>query len=122
MNNLQLAQQYSALKNPNRAGEHAGSIAAIGVVMEVLAFGLLLSFGGVVLKRAYLKVRTTNMDEVRNRVLSLMRSSRDGSAAPAGASRIGGANPMHKDRPTQLEMKSFGPSSDARQFSFAGSA
>ena len=117
MNYLRLSQQYSALKNPNHADQHAGSIAVIGVVMEVLTFGLFLSLGGVVLKRGYLTVRTTSMDEVRTRVLSLVRSSRGDSAAPAEAPRIDGVKPLHKDCPTHIEMSSLGSKPDTRQLS-----
>ena len=78
--------------------------------MDVLTFALFLTFGGVGIKEAYQKVRSTSMSELAARARSFGRS-RDDSAAPtegsneaprldgfkvdAGKSSFGASNPMH---------------------------
>jgi len=88
MNYLELAQSYARLADPESVDQHVGSITAIGVVMETLTFGLLLSFGGVAFKKAYLSLRSTSMNDVRARVRSFGRSG-DGLGALAEVQRIG---------------------------------
>ena len=50
------------------AEENEGSIEVIGGIMEFLTFGLLLSFGGVAIKKAVVKAQSTDLSDLRAKV------------------------------------------------------
>ena len=81
MNYLELAQTHAAYVDPESVGGYDGRIAAIATIMEVLTFGLFLSFGGVAIKAAVVKARDTRLwEQIANAV------SRGRSAPPTAGS------------------------------------
>ena len=76
MNYLELARDFArANDETEEAAGFESQILVIGVVMEALTFGLLLTFGGVALKKAFFAVRAVRLntlgDELKQRVSSL---------------------------------------------------
>ena len=51
MNYLRMAQELAGYKDPDAVGRFDVEIGAIGVVMQILTFGLLLTFGGRGIKK-----------------------------------------------------------------------
>ena len=105
MNYLKVSERLAEFTDPKSVGEYRGRIEAIGVLMQVLTFGLLVSFGAVAAKNAYVTARSTNMEDMRQRVRSLAERSRGDSAAPPV--RGAEAAPKTPGRNLALEMSSY---------------
>ena len=61
MNFLELAKDYAELTDPDRTDGYDASISVIQSLMSALTFGLLLSFAGVAIKKAYVAARSTSL-------------------------------------------------------------
>lgn len=124
MNFLEVSKSYAMLTDPGRANEYDASISAIQSLMVVLTFGLLLSFGGVGFKKAYLAARSTSMRGMAARVTRSFGRSRGKSAAPSDAPRLSGvevdadeetidsSNPMHSGGPAAASKAAKGTRRD----------
>ena len=72
MNYLMVAKSLAEFVDPDRIAGLDARISAIAVLMEVLTFGLILSFGGVAVKKAVVKARQLSLADLRIiRVFSL---------------------------------------------------
>ena len=85
MNYLKVSQTLAHFVDPGNVDEYDASIAAIGILMQLLTFGLFLSFGGVAIKAAVMKARGTSLSELRGRIASAVSRgrTRDDSNAPS---------------------------------------
>jgi len=84
MNYLEVSKTLAHYVDPSSVDEYGASIAAIGLLMQLLTFGLFLSFGGVAIKAAVVKARGTSLSELRARISSAIsrgRSRDDSNAA-----------------------------------------
>ena len=84
MNYLKVSKTLAHYVDPGSVDEYDASIAAIGLLMQLLTFGLFLSFGGVAIKAAVVKARGTSLSELRARIssaISRVRSRDDSNAA-----------------------------------------
>ena len=111
MNFLEVSKSYAMLTDPGRVEDYDASISAIQNLMVVLTFGLLISFGGVGFKKAYLAARSTSMRGMVARVARSFGRSRGESAAPGDVPRLSGvevdadeetddgSKPMHSGGP-----------------------
>ena len=61
MNYLKVSQTLAHFVDPASVDEYSASIATIGILMQLLTFGLFLSFGGVAIKEALVKARGTSL-------------------------------------------------------------
>ena len=61
---LSIAQEYAKFTDPSSVTEHDTSIAVIEVLMTLLTYGLLLSFGVVAIKKGVAKARSVNTKEL----------------------------------------------------------
>ena len=82
MNFLEVSKDYAELTDPDRADGYDAPISAIQSLMSVLTFGLLLSFGGIGFKKAYIAARSTSLGNLRTRASSFWRTRGDSAAAP----------------------------------------
>ena len=88
MNYLKVSQTLAHFVDPDSIDEYDASIAAIGIIMQLLTFGLFLSFGGVAIKAAVVKARATSLSEIRGRISSAFsrgRSQTDSNAPSSPA-------------------------------------
>ena len=105
MNYLMVAKSLAEFVDPDRIAGLDARISAIAVLMEVLTFGLILSFGGVAIKTAVVKARQSSLADLRIiRVFSLFNKRSRGKSddtATTTASQLGvhftGSNPMSKE-------------------------
>ena len=106
MNYLAVSKTLSEFVDPDRIAGLDARISTIAVLMEVLTFGLILSFGGVAIKTAVVKARQSSLADLRIlRVFSsFSKRSRGKSddAATTTASQLDddhftGSNPMSKE-------------------------
>ena len=81
INFLEVSKNYAELTDPDSVGKYSTPISAIQSLMSVLTFGLLLSFGGVGIKKVYLAVRSANINDLAVRARSFGRSCSSGPAA-----------------------------------------
>ena len=95
MNYLALSKAFARFVDPSSVDEYDAPIAAIGILMQVLTFGLLVSFGGVAFKKGARKASGLELPaSVRSRFASVRRhfvstpSSRSTAEEPA----IGGSS------------------------------
>ena len=113
MNYLVVSKSLAEFVDPDRIAGFDARISAIAVLMELLTFGLILSFGGVAIKKAVLKARQTRASGLRDRILTILGRSQSGSNPEADAAQLesadefAGSNPM--DRHVAAE-KGAGPS------------
>ena len=113
MNFLEVSEDYAELTDPDHADEYNAPISAIQTLMTILTFGLLLSIGGVGIKKAFVTIRSANLSDLRARAINLssfMRSrSRsnlnatdaprlDGVEVDADEKRLGVLNPMRSSK------------------------
>ena len=68
MNYLEVSKGLAVYVDPNKIEAYNDQIEAIGVVMQILTFGLFLSFGGVAMKKLIVKAQGTNLGEVRGTI------------------------------------------------------
>ena len=92
MNYLEVSKALAAYIDPSKIDGYDRQIDGIGVVMQILTFGLFLSFGAVALKKLVVKAQTTNLGDVRTKLSSFFgRSSQEPvEAATIEAGRKGG--------------------------------
>ena len=57
LNYLTLAKAFAQYLDPSGVGKYDAPFAAVSVLMEILTFGLILSFGAVAAKNAFAKAR-----------------------------------------------------------------
>ena len=112
MNFLAVSKDYAEFTDPDRAAEYDAPISTIQSLMSVLTFGLLLSFAGVGIKKAYVAARSTSLSDIRARARSFKRS-RGGSATPSEAPRLEGVS---------NDEESFGDSNPMRSSAGANAA
>ena len=117
MNFLEVSKSLAAYVDPSKIDGYERQIDGIGIVMQILTFGLFLSFGAVALKKLVVKAQAANLGDVRSKFSSFFsRSSQEPvEAATIEAGRKGGlsielstmqsggtgvlANPMSTQRP-----------------------
>ena len=88
MNFLKVSKNYAELTDPDRADGYDAPISAIQSLMSVLTFGLLLSFAGVGIKKAYVAVQSTSLSDLHARARSLGRVPRVRMRHAAAAARL----------------------------------
>ena len=105
MNYLVVSKTLAEFVDPNRIAGLDARISTIAVLMEVLTFGLILSFGGVAIKTAVVKARQTSLADlpILRVFSSFSKRSRGKSddAATTTASQLDddhftGSNPMSR--------------------------
>ena len=92
MNSLTVSQTLASLLDPSSVDEYDAPIAAIGILMQVLTFGLLVSFGGVAIKKGALKASGLELPaSVRSRFASasvvIQSGAQKGRQLPASVRR-----------------------------------
>ena len=116
LNYLGLSQRYAEYTDPKSVDKFDAQIALINDIMQVLTFALFLSFGAVVLKKAFLKARSTSLDDIcQQAVRSFARlrgaaaeAPRIGDASGARGSGFAAENPMRRSDPeTAIEMRTL---------------
>ena len=75
MNYLKVSQTLAHFVDPGSVDEYDASIAAIGLLMELLTFGLFLSFGGVAMKKGFVKAQAADLKRVKEISLTLFGAS-----------------------------------------------
>merc|ERR1712166_166917 len=79
MNYLVVSKSLADFVDPGRIAGLDARISAIAVLMEVLTFGLILSFGGVAIKKAVAKARQTSLADLRTRISSSLNKRSRGN-------------------------------------------
>ena len=81
LNYLVLAQNFARYTDPTGVDAYDSRMIMIEILMQVLTFGLFLSFAGVMIKKGVVKARSTNFEEMRDdmtrRVRRTLRRSAD---------------------------------------------
>ena len=83
LNFLQVSKDYAELTNPENANTFDSATSIIKGLMSVLTFGLLLSFGGVAIKKLVTKARAVDKAELGAKI----RGRSSSLAGAAGAVR-----------------------------------
>ena len=103
MNYLVVSKSLADFVDPGRIAGLDARISAIAVLMEVLTFGLILSFGGVAIKKAVAKARQTSLTDLHTCISSRFNKRSHGNlddAATTTASQLDdhftGSNPMSR--------------------------
>ena len=83
MNSLALSQTLAHFVDRGSVDEYDAPIAAIGIIMQLLTFGLLLSFGGVGIKMGFAKAQGLRLDgrlsSMPSRIKTAVSSLRPGA-------------------------------------------
>ena len=89
MNYLKVSQRLAEFTDPMNVGRYDSHIAAIGIIMQLLTFGLLVSFGAVAIKKTYVRLSSEklDLDAIRQRVVSMIFSRGGQPAAGTPAPR-----------------------------------
>ena len=106
MNYLEVSQTLAHYVDPGGVDEYDASIAAIGLLMQLLTFGLFLSFGGVAIKAAVMKARGLDLDALRDK----FSSPRANKKKPAAAGLQLSVRP-HSSRPIASTPNPMNPTS-----------
>ena len=84
-------QEYAKLTDPSSVAEHDTSIAVIEVLMTLLTYGLLLSFGVVAIKQGIAKARSMDTKELVAKIRNLTSKK---AKTPSGAQESRTTNAM----------------------------
>ena len=66
LNYLILAQNFARYTDPTGVDAYDSRMVMIEILMQVLTFGLFLSFAGVMIKKGVVKARSTNFEKMRD--------------------------------------------------------
>ena len=95
MNYLEVSKGLAVYVDPKKIEVYNDQIEAIGVVMQILTFGLFLSFGGVAMKKLLTAAQDVSLDDVKRRAAGVQSRVRSLTARSRGASaetpRLGAA-------------------------------
>ena len=91
---LLIAQEYAKLTDPSSVAEHDTNIAVIEVLMTLLTYGLLLSFGVVAIKQGIAKARSMDTKELVAKIRNLTSKKAKKAKTPSGAQESRTTNAM----------------------------
>ena len=103
MNYLKVSQTLAHYVDPGSVDEYDASIAAIGLLMQLLTFGLFLSFGGVATKKGFAKASSFELPDSVSSRLSAMRIQ-FGSGSASETPRVCIGNGKEASPPGSVEM------------------
>ena len=101
LNYLEVSRKLAQFIDPGSVGDYDAPAAAIGFIMQLLTFGLILSFGGVAIKNSIAKARSFKLPDSVSSQLSAMRNRFDASTADE-TPRVG--NWGKEERQSSVEM------------------
>ena len=87
LNYLEVSRTLAQFVDPGSVSDYDAPAAAIGFIMQLLTFGLILSFGGVAIKNGFAKARSFELPDSVSRQLSAMLS-RFGSGSADETPRV----------------------------------
>ena len=106
---LLVAQEYAKLTDPSSVAEHDTSIAVIEVLMTLLTYGLLLSFGVVAIKKGVAKARSVDTKKLGAKIRNLTSKKKKAKPSSGAQQESRTTNAMHSGGAGDLDESSSQP-------------